>query len=156
MWLRRDAAGRYSGAGVGAGGQQLGKVKGGYMPDFVLTPEMLAGLTGAVISLFFNYFPWLKDKFAGLASDVKSFVMIGMMAVVTAAITALSYYGVLNAGIEFTPGWPWHVVWVFVLAVVGNAAAFIASPQTKSVKLAKAMRNYDECQEMYLEARGEE
>lgn len=111
------------------------------MPEFKLTADIIAGLTGVVISLLFSYFPVLKEQFAGKSTEFKSGVMLVLMALVTGAITALNYFGVLNAGISFVPGWPWQVVWVFVSAVIGNQAAFKISPQTPSVKLAKALRD---------------
>ena len=107
---------------------------------FKLSAEVIAGFAGILISLFFSYFPILKTKFAGLTSEAKSGIMIGLMALVTVAITAFNYFGILDAGITFTKGWEWHVLWIFALSVMGNQTAHRISPETKAVTRAKKLR----------------
>lgn len=113
------------------------------MPQIQLSAEVITGLAGVVVSLLFSYFPVLRDKFAGLTAEWKSGIMLGVLALVTGTVTALNFFGVMDAGIDFTPGWPWRIVWVFVVAVIGNQAAYKISPQTPGVKEAKALRDYD-------------
>jgi hypothetical protein len=119
------------------------------MPQIQLSAEVITGLAGVIVSLLFSYFPVLREKFAAMSAEAKSGIMLGVLAVVTGAVTALNFYGVLDAGIDFVPGWEWRVVWVFVVAVIGNQAAYKISPQTPEVKQAKALREYDDLAEMY-------
>jgi hypothetical protein len=126
------------------------------MPEIELSAEVLAGFAGVIVSVLFSYFPALRDKFAGMSAEAKSGIMLGVLAAVTAVITAMDYFNVIDAGIVFDGKWWAKVLFVFISAVIANQATYKISPPTRSVKLAKALRNYDECQEMYLEARGEE
>jgi hypothetical protein len=114
------------------------------MPQFQLTAEMITGFAGVIVSLVFSYFPVLREKFAGLTSEAKSGVMLGIMAAVTASVTALNYYGILDAGISFEGRWLPHVIWVFVVAVIGNQATYNVSPVAPSVQDAKDIRDYGE------------
>jgi len=69
------------------------------MENFVLTPEVLATIAGAIISLGFSYIPGLSVKFAALLPEVKRLIMAGIMIVVSVAIFALGCNGVLVSGI---------------------------------------------------------
>lgn len=103
--------------------------------------EFLASVVGVIISLFFSYFPRLKEAFAALSSEAKSGIMLGLLAIVTASIAALDYFNVIDAGIVFDGQWVARIVWVFISAVIANQAAYKISPQAASVKSAKAWRD---------------
>lgn len=112
------------------------------MPTIELTAEALSGIAGAFISLLFSYFPKLKDKFAALSSEAKSGIMIGLLVLVTATITALDYFGAIDAGIVFDGKWMWRVLFVLLSGIVVNQGVYKISPQTEGVKLAKAERDF--------------
>ena len=98
------------------------------------TPDLISMVVGAVISLLFNYFPGLNTWFSALRTEVKSFIMIGLLAVASVAIYLLSLYGI----IEISQPVDWVLVLrTFVLALVANQSAYIISPQTVAVKEAK-------------------
>ena len=45
------------------------------------TPDLITMVVGAVLSLLFNYFPTLNVWYAALKTEVKSGIMIGLLAV---------------------------------------------------------------------------
>ena len=98
------------------------------------TPDLISMVVGAGISLLFNYFPVLNVWYAALKTEVKSGIMIGLLAVASVAIYLLSLYGIIE--VEGTVTWI-MVLRTFVLAVVSNQSAYIISPQTVAVKEAK-------------------
>src|SRR5574344_708987 len=98
------------------------------------TPDLISMVVGAVTSLLFNYFPGLNTWFSALRTEVKSFIMIGLMAVASVAIYLLSLYGI----IEISQPVDWVLVLrTFILAVVANQSAYVIAPQTSAVKAAK-------------------
>lgn len=98
------------------------------------TPDLISMVVGAVISLLFNYFPGLNTWFSALRTEVKSFIMIGLLAVASVAIYLLSLYGI----IEISQPVDWVLVLrTFILAVVANQSAYVIAPQTSAVKATK-------------------
>ena len=98
------------------------------------TPDLISMVVGAVISLLFNYFPGLNTWFSALRTEVKSFIMIGLLAVASVAIYLLSLYGI----VEISQPVDWVLVLrTFILAVVANQSAYVIAPQTSAVKAAK-------------------
>ena len=98
------------------------------------TPDLISRVVGAVISLLFNYFPGLNTWFSALRTEVKSFIMIGLLAVASVAIYLLSLYGI----VEISQPVDWVLVLrTFILAVVANQSAYVIAPQTSAVKAAK-------------------
>jgi hypothetical protein len=104
------------------------------LPAFEFTAELIGVATGAVVSLFFNYFPGVRVKFAGLTQTQKSLVMIGLMLLTVLAITLLDYFDVLNAGLAFDKAGITRIVWTFVAALVANQTTYMASPQLQDVR----------------------
>lgn len=98
------------------------------------TPDLISMVVGAVISLLFNYFPGLNTWFSALRTEVKSFIMIGLLAVASVAIYLPSLYGI----VEISQPVDWVLVLrTFILAVVANQSAYVIAPQTSAVKAAK-------------------
>ena len=98
------------------------------------TPDLITMVVGATISLLFNYFPGLNTWFSALKTEVKSGIMIGLLAVASVVIYLLSLYGIIEVAEPVT----WVLVLrTFVLALVANQSAYIISPQTSAVKEAK-------------------
>ena len=98
------------------------------------TPDLITMVVGAVLSLLFNYFPVLNVWYAALKTEVKSGIMIGLLAVASVVIYLLSLYGIIEVEGPIT----WIMVLrTFVLAMVANQSAYIISPQTVAVKEAK-------------------
>jgi hypothetical protein len=107
------------------------------VPAFEFTAELIGVVTGAVVSLFFNYFPGVRVKFAGLTQAQKSLVMIGLMLLTVVAVALLDFFDVINAGLTFDKTGITRIVWTFVAALVANQTTYLASPQTQDVREAK-------------------
>ena len=109
-----------------------------------MTAETLAGLAGIILSLLFSYIPGLNTKYAALSSEYKKLIMLGILALLAAAIYGLACWGVLT---ELT-GWTLtcdksgliQLARIFGVAAALNVTAFTFSPQTPAVKQAKEYR----------------
>jgi hypothetical protein len=110
--------------------------------QFQLSPETLIALCGAIISVIFSRFPWVRTKFAELSNDLKSLIMLGIMAIVTLGVVLLHCNGILNAGITCDQIGFWNVVWLYFVAVASNQTAYLITPQASDVKRAKLARVY--------------
>ena len=95
------------------------------------TPEVIAGLVGALLVLVFNYFPKLSEAYAGLEPAVKSYIMLGLLLVAEAIICALSYYGVIATEPPFS--WIEALKVAFAL-VVANQSLYKLLPKSKVVQ----------------------
>lgn len=108
------------------------------VPEVEFTAQAISAIVGFVISLLFSYFPRLNTAYAALSTEVKSLIMIGMMVLATGAIVLLDYFDVINAGLTFDKGGIIQIVMTFLAALMANQAAYVASPQTRAVREAKA------------------
>lgn len=98
------------------------------------TPDLITMVVGALLSMLFNYFPALNVWYAALKTEVKSGIMIGLLALASVVIYLLSLYGI----IEISQPVDWVLVLrTFILAVVANQSAYVIAPQTSAVKAAK-------------------
>ena len=107
------------------------------MNPIEFTPEVVAGIVGLILTLVFSYFPSLNTWYAGLKSEVKSWIMIGLLVVAAAVITLLAQYGVIPSAAPIT----WLDFGKVVLALlITNQPTYNLLPETQAVKLAKAAR----------------
>lgn len=104
------------------------------VPPFVLTSEILAAVSGVVISLAFSYVPGLNRKFAYLAEEHKQLLMAGMLLVVAAAVFGLGCAGILTIGIACTQGGSYQLIWIWIVAIMANQGIHRLSPKTGTVK----------------------
>lgn len=101
------------------------------------TPELIAGLVGVALSWLFGWFPGLRTWYAALKSEVKSAIMLGLLAIASVAVYLLVYYGVLQTGEPITI---WKLLSVFFVATTINQVAYTLTPQSREVKQIKAER----------------
>jgi hypothetical protein len=111
------------------------------MNKFQLSPELILSITGVIISLAFSYFPALRTAFAALRQEVKSAIMLLLMAVVVGTVAGLNCAGWLDAGVSCDQVGLQQLIWWYFLAVTSNQVTYLASPQTNDVKLAKQSRD---------------
>jgi hypothetical protein len=109
------------------------------MPEFQVTPVILAGIAGAVLSLAFSYIPGLSTKFAEIIPEYKRLIMALLLVIVTAVIYLLNCGGVIQAGITCDRQGLIGLVWSFIVAVMANQATYTISPQTPAVKARKPL-----------------
>lgn len=110
------------------------------MEPIALTPEVIAGVVGVLLSLIFAYFPKLNVLYAGLATEVKSLIMIGLLLATSLVIAALSHFGIIQTTEPVT----WFLlVKVFVVALMTNQPTYTILPETRGVTAAKEARIVD-------------
>lgn len=108
------------------------------MPSISLTPEVLASLAGAVLSLGFSYIPGLNTRFAGYTDTAKRLIMAILLLVVSAGLYGLQCAQIITIGIACTQAGAFQIVWIWLLAIVFNQSAYSISPRTDAVQQAKA------------------
>ena len=93
-----------------------------------MTAEQLAVIAGVVLSLVFSYVPGAKDWFEKLEGNTKRFVMLGALFVVAAGIFGLSCTP-LYSYVTCDFAGAWQMLWVFVVAAIGNQTAYQLTPK---------------------------
>ena len=111
-------------------------------PGWTMGPAVLVGLTAAIVSGSFTFLPKLRVEFAGLPSEYKSYVNLGLMVLLAVVMYVGSCTGLLIiVGIVCSQaGLTTLALYVF-LAAGGNQLAYNFSPQPVDVKAAKLERN---------------
>ena len=108
-----------------------------------MTPETLALLAGIILSLVFSYIPGLNTKFAGLSSEVKRLVMLGLCVLVGAGafgLTCAGFGNVVGAQLACDKQGLITLFQSIVLVAIANQSAYGLSPQTPGVERAKEER----------------
>lgn len=93
-----------------------------------ITPEVLSGLAGAILSLLFSYVPGLSDWFAKFDSKQKSGIMALAIVIVAGAAYGLSCAGVI-AAIECSQQGLVKLAQVIFAALIANQSVYSISPQ---------------------------
>lgn len=109
-----------------------------------MSAELLAGLSGGLLSLLMSYVPGLNTWYAALESTWKSLLMLGALVVVAASAFALSCAGWAEGfgivGLTCDQAGLQRLLSAFVAALVMNQATYKISPETRRVQVAKAGR----------------
>ena len=95
-----------------------------------LTPEVLAGLAGGLMSLAFSYIPGLSDGFAALTSTQKSGIMALVIVAVAGAAFGLSCTSIIQA-IACTQDGLVRLAQILFVTLTANQAVYKLSPQRK-------------------------
>lgn len=106
-----------------------------------INSEVIVGIAGVVLSLLFSYIPGLRVWFAGLVTETKQLIMLGLLIVVSGAIFALGCYGVIDTGIACDKNGAISLVFMLISGVIANQATYLISPQANDVVIAKQLRN---------------
>lgn len=96
----------------------------------MLTPEGLALIAGAALSLAFEYIPGLHPWFDALDDTKKRLLMLGVLAVTTAGIFGLGCAGQLPldfGSLTCDTAGVWQLVWLLVLAIAGNQSVHLVT-----------------------------
>ena len=108
-------------------------------PIVSFTPEVISGIVGVLLTILFSYFPKLRVWYAGLVSETKSLIMLGLLAVSSVTIYLLAFYGVIVTSEPVT----WYtLINVLFVAVATNQPAYKLLPQPADVKEAILDRDY--------------
>lgn len=101
------------------------------------TPELVAGVVGMVISWVFAWFPSLRTWYASLKTEIKSGIMLLMLALTTVIIYILAQNGVLQTTEPITR---WRLLSIFFAASTINQTAYKLTPEAHDVTGAKKSR----------------
>lgn len=105
--------------------------------NFQLTPELLAGIVGVIISLLFSYVPKFNTWYAALESSIKSLIMLVMLLVVTGAIFGGACLSWFTTDITCNQAGVWKAISIFISALIANQGIYQLSPTTRAVSDAK-------------------
>lgn len=87
----------------------------------MLTEYSLAGITGFVLALFFEWFPWVSGKYEQMNEQGKRLVMILALLIVTVAIFALGCWTTSPVHmVTCDETGAWNLATMFVLALATN------------------------------------
>jgi putative flippase GtrA len=115
-----------------------------------MSPELLASISGIVISLVFSYVPGLNTAFAALRQEYKRLIMAGLLLLTAGAVFGLgcSSWGAAW-GIQLTCDQPGLqvIIAAFVAALISNQAAYSITPLPNAVKSARVSAILEDCQE---------
>ena len=94
------------------------------LQNIQISPEMIAGIAGAVLSLVFSFVAGLNTKYAALPSETKSAIMAGVLLVVSIALFSLQCGQILVTNITCDKNGVIQLVWMFVVSVMGNQGTY--------------------------------
>lgn len=89
-----------------------------------ITPEFLAMVAGAVLSLAFSYIPGLKSLYDPLSGVWKRVVMAGLLLVVALVLFGLGCAGIVG-GVSCDKSGVIQLVSVFIAALMANQSTYL-------------------------------
>jgi divalent metal cation (Fe/Co/Zn/Cd) transporter len=101
------------------------------------TPEVISGIVGVILTLVFAYFPKLRVWYGGLASEIKSLIMLGLLAASSLTIFLLAWNGVIQTSEPVTLT---TLLQVLFFAIAANQPVYRILPEAGDVVEAKANR----------------
>jgi hypothetical protein len=110
--------------------------------DWKLTPDILVIIAGAVLSISLSKVKAWNEEFAGLPSEQKVWINIGLcvlMAVLIFLGTCTGWFVI--PGIMCTVKGAESLILIIFFAAGGNQLAYLATPESDAVKAAKASRS---------------
>ena len=108
------------------------------MPELTLSPDFIAIIAGAVLSLFFSYFPNVNTTYAALDDGKKKLIMLGILVLVAIAIFAMGCFQVVVIpGFTCDKATAVQFGWILFYAILANQGTFKLTPQTGAVVAAK-------------------
>lgn len=102
-----------------------------------VTPELLAGISGVVLSLLFSYIPGLRTWFAALAAETKQLIMLLLLLLISIVIYGLGCYGVLQTDIACDKSGIMTLVSIFISSVIANQGTHKITPEPIDVRAVK-------------------
>jgi hypothetical protein len=106
--------------------------------NVIFTPEGIGAIVGLVLTLTFAYFPVVRTWFAGLKSELKSYIMLGLLIVAEVVISLLAYYGVIVTEPPFTFNTALQVAFALLVA---NQPTYTLLPEANDVKALRLARD---------------
>jgi hypothetical protein len=112
------------------------------LQNIQVTPEMIAGVAGAVLALVFSFVAGLNTKYAAMPSETKALIMAVLLLVVSGSIFGLQCAQIIVTQVTCDKNGVIQLVWMFVISIMGNQGTYnlTKSWQSKNVKAVKAAR----------------
>jgi hypothetical protein len=105
---------------------------------YTLTPEGVSALVGFILMLVFAYFPGLRTAYGALASEVKSYIMVGLLVASTIIIWVLTLNGIIVSPEPVTLNTLLNII---IALLVANQPTYALAPEAKDVTEVKAIRD---------------
>jgi hypothetical protein len=106
--------------------------------SFTMTPEAISALVGFVLMLVFAYFPGLRVSYGALASEVKSYIMVGLLVLATIIIWVLTLNGIIVSPEPVSVNTLLNIIFALLVA---NQPTYAIAPEAADVKAAKLARD---------------
>ena len=106
-----------------------------------ITPELLVGFAGILLSLLFSYIPGLRVWYGGLIAEKKQLIMLSLLILVTGGIFALGCFDILQISLACDKQGVISLAKMLVAGLVANQSTFLLTPQTNDVVVAKQLRD---------------
>lgn len=98
-----------------------------------MTPDLLAGLAGVLLSLAFAYIPGAEKWFDALDGTYKRLVMLALLVLAVALVAVASCTQLYDVGITCDQAGVADLIRLFLTAFVANQATFLMARKPKSV-----------------------
>lgn len=95
-----------------------------------MTSDLLASISGIVLSLLFSYIPGVRQWYNALAGESKRLVMAGLLLAVAVGVFALACAGYTGAATCDERG-AVGLVRILVLALVANQSTYLLSTSSQ-------------------------
>ena len=92
-----------------------------------MSSELLAGISGVVLSLLFEYLPGLHDWYNDLVDGYQKLIMLAALILSAGGVFALACLGKYDL-VTCDVNGAWLLVEYFILAVIANQATHRLSP----------------------------
>ena len=89
-----------------------------------MTPEFISSIAGILLSLVFSFAPGVAAWYEPLAREKKQLIMLGALALVTAASVGLACAGWFNSPATCDKLGVEQAITAFILAAMANQAAY--------------------------------
>ena len=107
------------------------------MTPIEFTPTMISGVIAVLLSVAFAYIPKLRIWFAGLVSQTKSYIMLGLLIFTSVIIYLLAYYGIL---VTSEPVTVVTLIQVILTTIATNQGTYLILPEARDVVTARNAR----------------
>jgi len=97
-----------------------------------MTPEVLAGGAGILVSLACSYIPGLAPRWDAVATEMKRLIMLGLMVLISAAVYGAACAGwATYLGVSMTCDTPglFGLLKILALAAIANQGIYGLSPK---------------------------
>ncbi len=108
-----------------------------------ISPEVIVAGAAIILSLLFSYIPGLRVWYGGKSEEFKKLFMLGLLVVFSGSLFGLGCAGLLSVSLPCSKDGAVQLIWYLGIAVATNQGAYLISPTTSDVKIAKFERDVE-------------